>query len=309
VRGRRQGKGENKMIKIFCVIFLLLFAHKAPAQIFDFPVPETWRLTLIGEASGFSQVVAASIDPSGNTFIVDRDANMVHKLNRNAFIEQSIGGYGWGNHEFDRPADIWAENGVDVYVADYGNHRIQRFDRRLSYVGTLETRSTGFEVEQFGYPVGVVMNREGELFVVDEENLQIVTFGSFDRHQRTFGGMESGRFRISSPRKIKMYADDLIAVRDGNRLLFFDQFGSPYREFSARLLSQFKDFTIADDYIYILRDNVIDIYRGELRRPIDRIQLLPYFDDPTKLKHIEGSLNRLVLMSDDRVWVFRLLRS
>jgi hypothetical protein len=290
------------------VLLVIYAAHDTPAQILQLPTPETWRLTMLGEIGGFREVVAASIDPSGNVYIVDRDAHMVHKLDRNVFIEYSIGGYGWGNHEFDRPSDIWAENGIDVFVADYGNHRVQRYDRRLSYVGTLETRTMGFEIEQFGYPVSVAMNRQGDLYVVDEENLRIVSFGGFDRHRRTFGGMEAGRFRISSPRKLELYGDDLIVVRDGNRLLFFDQFGSPYREFPSRLLPRYKDFSIVGDYIFILLDESIDIYRGELRHPIERINLLPYFADPRNVKRITASNNRLVLMDNDRVWVFQLLR-
>ncbi len=299
---------KSNLVKYLAIIVMVFMVQKAPGQILDLPVPETWRLMLIGETGGFSDLVAASIDPSGNAYVVDRDANMVHKLDRNAFIQQSIGGYGWGNHEFDRPSDIWAENGMDIFVADYGNHRIQRFDRRLSYVGTLETRTTGFDIEQFGYPIGVVMNREGELFVVDEENLRIVSFGGIDRHRRTFGGMEAGRYRISSPKKIELYADDFIVVRDGNRLLFFDQFGSPYREFPSRFLPSYKDFAIADDYIFLLRGETIDVFRGELRRPVERIQLLPYLSDPGALQYISASSNRIVLMSAENVWVFQLLR-
>lgn len=299
--------GIRKRVWLLTVVLCVLFSHRTPAQILELPTPETWRLTLVGQADGFREIVAASVDPAGNVYVVDRDADMVHKLDRNVFIENSIGGYGWGNHEFDRPTDVWAENGIDIFVADYGNHRVQRYDRRLSYVATLETRNTGFEIEQFGYPVGVAMNRQGDLYVVDEENLRIVSFGGVDRHRKTFGGMEAGRFRISSPRKIELYGDDLIAVRDGTRLLFFDQFGSPYREVSSRILSRFKDFTIVRDYIFLLRDNTIDIFRGELRHPIERINLLPYISNPKNVKRIAASNNRLVLMSDDTVWVFLLL--
>lgn len=298
----------KKRSYIFAVLVCLVLTYQVPAQILDLPTPETWRLTMIGETGGFREIVAASIDPAGNIYVVDRDANMVHKIDRNVFIERSIGGYGWGNHEFDRPSDVWAENGIDVFVADYGNHRIQRFDRRLSYVGTLETRNTGFDIEQFGYPVGVTMNRQGDLYVVDEENLRIVSFGGIDRHRKTFGGMDAGRFRISSPRKIEIYGDDLISIRDGNRLLFFDQFGSPYREFPSRFLPTYKDVSITGDTIFLLRDESIDIYRGELRRPVERINLLPYFGDPAELKRIATSSNRIVLMSAERVWVFQLLR-
>jgi hypothetical protein len=297
-----------KTAVLYIVLYLAVSVTAAHGQILQLPVPETWRLSLIAESGGFRELVSVSIDPGGNVYVADRETNLVHKLNRQGFIEQSVGGYGWGNNEFDRPAAVWAENGIDVFVADYGNHRIQRYDRRLSYVGTLETRNTGFEIEQFGYPVGVTMSRQGDLFVLDEENLRIVSFGGLDRHRRTFGGIEAGRFRLGNPSKIAVYGDDLIAVRDGNRLLFFDQFGNPFREFSPEFLGPYKDFTVVDDYIFVLREDAIDVYRGELRRPIERIGLYPYFADPSELSGISAAGNRIVLLNDEQVWMFQLLR-
>jgi hypothetical protein len=273
-----------KHTKALALVLLLLSVQPAPSQIFELPPSETWRLTPIAEVEGFHGIAAASIDPSGNVYLADREAHQVYKINRSGFIEESVGGFGWGNTEFDRPSDVWAENGIDVYIADFGNHRVQRFDRRLSYVGTLETRNTGFDVERFGYPAAVTLNRQGDLFIADEENLRIVAFGGF------------------------IFADDMILVRDGSRLLFFDQFGNPYREYSPEFLPDFRDISVDGNYIFMLLEDSILIYHDELHRPFERIRLAPYLVDPGKISRIEVNRNRIVLASADRLWIFQLHR-
>jgi hypothetical protein len=298
----------NPLIRIAVLILCLIVPQILPAQIFDFPPQNFWRLSYIGEIGGFSEISGASIDPFGNVFVSDRGTHMIHRIARTGLIEQSIGGYGWGNQEFDRPSGIWAENGVDVYIADYGNHRIQRFDRRLTYIASLETRVTGFEIERFGYPVAVMLNRQGDLYIADEENLRIVCFSSFDRHVRTFGGFDAGRFRIGQPKRIQIFLDDMIVVQDGKRLLFFDQFGNPYREFPSRLLPEYKDFAIFGSDIFLLQDESVDIYRGEFTRPFERIMLYEYMPEPETVQRIAVSSNRIVLMTEDRLWMFQLLK-
>jgi hypothetical protein len=297
-----------KHTKALALVLLLLSVQPAPSQIFELPPSETWRLTPIAEVEGFHGIAAASIDPSGNVYLADREAHQVYKINRSGFIEESVGGFGWGNTEFDRPSDVWAENGIDVYIADFGNHRVQRFDRRLSYVGTLETRNTGFDVERFGYPAAVTLNRQGDLFIADEENLRIVAFGGFNRHRMTIGGMDAGRFRISAPYSLNIFADDMILVRDGSRLLFFDQFGNPYREYSPEFLPDFRDISVDGNYIFMLLEDSILIYHDELHRPFERIRLAPYLVDPGKISRIEVNRNRIVLASADRLWIFQLHR-
>ncbi len=278
------------------------------SQVPDFPVQSFWRLAFVSENGGFRELAGASVDPQGNVYVVDRGAHMIHRIGRSGMVEISTGGYGWGNQEFDRPSGIWAKNGVDVYISDYGNHRIQRYDRRLTYVASLETRVTGFEIERFGYPLGVLVNRQGDLFVLDEENLRIVSFSSFDRHLRTFGGFDAGRFRIGTPRTLMVFGEDNIVVRDGKRLLFFDPFGTPYREFPSRYLPEYKDVAIEGAEIFFLQDESIDIYRGDFNRPFERISLLEYLADPGELLRIAVGSNRIVLMSDERVWIYQLLR-
>jgi hypothetical protein len=82
------------------------------------------------------------VDVYGNILIVDTDRNTVRLFSSDTVLVREIGGSGWQNDQFDRPSGIWARNGIDVFVADYGNHRIQRFDRNLNYISTMTSIRT-----------------------------------------------------------------------------------------------------------------------------------------------------------------------
>src|SRR5437867_9667221 len=110
------------------------------------------------------------IDIYGNIYILSADRNTLKVLSKDRTLKREIGGSGWENDQFDRPTGVWARNGIDVFVADYGNHRIQRFDRNLNYVSTLYTRDNPNPEERFGYPTDVAVSRLGDLFICDTEN-------------------------------------------------------------------------------------------------------------------------------------------
>ncbi|MGB9591123.1 MAG: hypothetical protein ACPL1K_01245, partial [Candidatus Kryptoniota bacterium] len=80
----------------------------------------------------FSNPKGISIDPDGNIYIADTGNNLLKRYNLKGEETGEVGGYGWGNFQFDQPYDVCATNGVEIYVADYNNDRIQRFDRTLA---------------------------------------------------------------------------------------------------------------------------------------------------------------------------------
>ena len=80
--------------------------------------------------------VAISSDPLGRLYVIDAENDQLLQLSSDGLLLRKIGGYGWSELSFDMPSDISTQNGLDVYVADYGNHRIQRYDQHLNYVST-----------------------------------------------------------------------------------------------------------------------------------------------------------------------------
>ena len=135
------------------------------------------------------------VDIYGNIYILNTDRNTLKLFAKDRSLKREVGGSGWENDQFDRPSGLWARNGIDVFVADYGNHRIQRFDRHLSYVSTLYARENPDPDERFGYPTDVAVSRLGDLFICDSENSRIVKVNRFTQVERTFGGFSAGNYR------------------------------------------------------------------------------------------------------------------
>lgn len=166
------------------------------------------------------------VDIYGNIFILDAERNTLRKYSRDEVLVREVGGPGWQDGQFDRPSGIWARNGIDIFVADYGNHRIQRFDRTLSFVSSLSTRDSDNPDERFGYPTDVALSRLGELFICDGENSRIVKVNRLSQVERTFGGFGAGEGRLRNPEGVEIGPGDNVYVQDGDRIVVFDTFGN-----------------------------------------------------------------------------------
>jgi hypothetical protein len=166
------------------------------------------------------------VDLNGFLFIVDRDRCTLRQFVNDTGLVREIGGPGWDNNQFDQPGGMWARNGIDVFVADYGNHRIQRFDRSLNYVASLSTRENDNPDERFGYPTDVAVSRLGDLFICDTENTRIVKVNRFSQVERTFGGFDAGKGRLNTPTQLEVGPRDHVYVLDLQRIMMYDTFGN-----------------------------------------------------------------------------------
>ena len=165
------------------------------------------------------------VDVNGNVFVLDARAGTLTLYDRGMQIVAQTGGPGWENGRFDEPAGMWARNGLDVLVADFGNHRVQRFDRSLSFISSLYTRDAQNPRERFGYPADVSLSRLGELFICDTENARIVKINAQNRVESTFGD-GAGRGRLSHPTQVEIGPGETIVVLDTPRVVVFDSFGN-----------------------------------------------------------------------------------
>ncbi|MEW6510020.1 MAG: NHL repeat-containing protein [Bacteroidota bacterium] len=176
-------------------------------------------------------------DLYGNFFIVDAARNALRSYSPTGKLQREVGGTGWGNDQFDRPSSVWARNGIDVFVADYGNHRIQRFDRSLTFISSLSTRDSDNPDVRFGYPTDVSLSRLGELFVCDSENGRIIVVDRSNHVERTFGGFGGGKGRLMTPTQIEIGPHDAVYVLDGRRIAVFDAFGNYQRDLAPGLFA------------------------------------------------------------------------
>ena len=192
-----------------------------------------------------------AVDPNGNIYVVDGGTHEVLKLAGNDGKMARVGGYGWEELAFDRPSDIVAPNGLDIYVADYGNHRIQRFDRNLNFVARYPSIEAATQTPPVLYPRSVGVSRFGAVFVVDADNNQIAKLTSKGVEQ-TLGGPGSGSRRLKKPIRVRVSQDDHVYVQDGNVLMVYDTFGNFIRTYSFPAPLQIVSFALDGKRIFIL---------------------------------------------------------
>ncbi|MBI4547875.1 MAG: NHL repeat-containing protein [Ignavibacteriae bacterium] len=221
----------------------------------------------------FQQSVALSVDPSGNIYVIDGGTNEILKFSRAGKLLTTIGGYGWTQLSFDKPMDLIAPNGIDVYIADYGNHRIQRFDRNLNYVSTFSTRDSEQEEQRFGYPRSVSLSKFGALFIVDGENQRILKVNNLTKVERTFGGLSSGKGRLRNPARVRVGENDIVYVQDGNTIVLFDIFGNYLTSLGKEYFKNIKSFVVHSNKLYVLDSCSIAVFneKGNFEQRVDSL--------------------------------------
>jgi DNA-binding beta-propeller fold protein YncE len=75
---------------------------------------------------------------------------------------------------FNNPSGVAVDSFGNVYVADLGNNRIQKFDSSGTFLG--EWGGYGSGDGQFSYPQGVAVDSSGNVYVADTNNHRIQKF-------------------------------------------------------------------------------------------------------------------------------------
>ena len=159
--------------------------------------------------------IAATVD-GRFVYVVDRRHRVVMKFaptrrcleqERSCFV-RSWGGRGFGPGLFQEPMGIAVDRSGQVYVADWGAHQVQVFDRDGSYVRTIGKPGKG-KGELFR-PSDVAIAPDGKVWVADRDNDRIAIFEQ--------DGTEAGMFKAASllhyPTGIEFNAAGDFAIMD-----------------------------------------------------------------------------------------------
>jgi len=182
----------------------------------------------------FDQATRIAVGPQGWVYVIDSKRNAVFIFKSIQQPPSILGGYGWSSTTFDQPTGI-ATDGLNVYVSDYGNHRIQRFDRYLNPLSSLYTRDTTYAPARFGYPAGVALSNQGDLIILDSENLRVVEFSADSKYEREFGDLNTAGGKLQNPIKVCVEGDQFIYVLEKNKILQFDFYGNYLRTLAQDL--------------------------------------------------------------------------
>lgn len=157
---------------------------------------------------GFSGRGAIAAGEFGEVYVVDTDRNRLVRLDSKGRLLNETGGFGDEPGRFRGPSDVgtW---GLEVYVADEGNMRIQRFDRSLNFIGSYDTGGRR--------PLALEVSEDG-LFFVDGRKVWQVTqeralpFGAGNLRGPVDLSAEEGRVWISDAGKDEVVVIDIFGM-------------------------------------------------------------------------------------------------
>lgn len=185
-------------------------------------------LTAFGRFTGAADL---DYDIQRNIYVVDRSGSMLVKFSPAGDSLEVVNGFGSGSLQFDSPEGLSARQGNDIFIADYNNNRVQRFDRTLDYITSISTRNNFDDEKGFEYPRDVAVTRQGDILILDGESKRVVKLNPFGEFIGKFGDMTSGAGRLMDPSRIEVDGRDNVYLLDRERLVQFDPFGSYVRDF------------------------------------------------------------------------------
>jgi hypothetical protein len=188
-----------------------------------------------------NRAAAVYVVLSGDIYIVENGRNRILTLNANGTRKDSLGSRGIGDYSFDRPRGIDATNGMRIYVADTQNRRVQMFDRRGQFLGSLTAPDrSGFSRSTF-QPHWVSVNTFGEAFVFDVDSRHILRFNQQGRFDFS---IDLRAFDIEFPiSALSSHEDTLFLSESRRNVIHFLSSGGNYQGFlmlSEPIISLFK---------------------------------------------------------------------
>jgi DNA-binding beta-propeller fold protein YncE len=124
------------------------------------------------------------------------------------------GGFGKGNGQFSYPADVATDAAGNVYVADAGNNRIQKFGPSGAFIAA--RGSFGSANGRFDFPDGVAVDPAGNVYVADAGNDRIQKFSPSGTFITKWGSSGSGNGRFQYPHGLAIDAAGNVYVTDDN---------------------------------------------------------------------------------------------
>jgi len=125
---------------------------------------------------------------------------------------------------FSFPQDLAVDSGGNVYVSDYGNRRIQKFDNDGNFLHTWGIKGSGNG--QFQAPAGIAIGQD-YVYVVDNDLNRVQKFDTVGKYITQWGskGQGPGQFLLPQGIAVDSSGDVYVADTGNNRIQKFTSDG------------------------------------------------------------------------------------
>jgi hypothetical protein len=252
----------------------------------------------------FDRASRIVFDIRGRCFVIDRGASSIAVFSPQFDLTTNLGGFGWDITAFDGPTGI-ASDGLSAFVADYGNHRVIRYDQSMTAFSVVMMRDTSYAPARFGFPVGVALSKQGELYVLDGENLRVIKFDARLNFERSFGGIEAGTGRLRLPIDITVGEHGNVLVLEPHRIVEFDYAGNFVRSIGDGILKSALGFCEAESGVVIAGSAELWFLdeRGNMVMHLQHPIVAP--DPSEEISDVALHHGKLFLLTTRQVRVFR----
>lgn len=223
---------------------------------------------------GFTNAISMTLDAKENIYVLDNEANQIVKFNSNLEYKKRNGKQGWAEGQFDSPTYIDGSSGLDIFISDGKNRRVQRFDLELNSVTSLKTNLTDFPTDlQFNTPIATLVLNSREIYIIDGDNNRIVVYKEGRIPSNVFGDYKSGKGQLARPVKLLKDANNFIYILDKelNKVLRFDNLGNYVNSYS---INNLLTFTIFKNLLYLFNQKEIIVYDIDKNTIVDK-KILP----------------------------------
>jgi DNA-binding beta-propeller fold protein YncE len=172
------------------------------------------------------------VDPDGNLWVADspKDNFQIFAPDGTYLETWGVSGSEAGQFEFresgySSSADVAFDAKGNIYVADIGNHRVQKFAPDRSFLLAWGSKGTGDG--QFMSPTGIAVAGDGRVYVSDESRNDVQIFDVEGMWQGTIGerGQGEGQFILPQGIAVDMAGDLWVADFSNNRIQRFGATG------------------------------------------------------------------------------------
>ncbi len=281
------------MKKYIQIIFFFLIVFFRTQNFFAEEIKDT-SLFIYKSIGNFRNAISLTTDFKGNIYVLDYELCELIKYDINLKEIKRIGKKGWNNGEFYNPTHIDGTGGLNLFVSDKINSRIQVFDLNLGFVNAILTDIESIE-ERFRIkkPICSILINSQDLYIIDGDDPRVVIFSNQKTPLTYFGSYQSGKVSLVKPKKMVKDSKNILYIFDEGRseILKFDSFGG---YISSINIKNIISLCVYNDYLYILTDKCLYIYD---------IMKNAYTEEAYLPENLDYDLNDILVTSPDKIFI------